>query len=288
MMRSIFIGNNGIRAGWRFAMFVAIFGTLAVLAQFTASRILHVNRPVGPIGPWLAVLGGALVLVPMVIAALVMSRVERRNIDDYGLPLRAPFVRRFLIGAAVGFASLSAVLGAIALAGGVQFSVTAWSPALLNACLGYLVTFALVGITEEFLFRGYAQATLAQGMSFWGAAALLSLGFAAAHIGNPGETPMGVAQVAIYGLVFCYVLRVTGNLWFAVGYHMAWDWGETFFYGVPDSGQLGTASFLHGTMLGPAWLSGGADGPEGSIWTTIALLALIPIAHVLYARRARA
>jgi len=52
-------------------------------------------------------------------------------------------------------------------------------------------------------------------------------------------------QVVATGLLFCLMIRRTGTLWFAVGFHEAWDWAETFFYGTPDSGLLGVGRFLN-------------------------------------------
>jgi uncharacterized protein len=34
-------------------------------------------------------------------------------------------------------------------------------------------------------------------------------------------------SVVGFGLLFCLSLRRTGSLWWAVGFHAAWDWGQT-------------------------------------------------------------
>jgi uncharacterized protein len=78
--------------------------------------------------------------------------------------------------------------------------------------------------------------------------------------------------VVCFGLLFCLFLRRTGNLWWAVGFHAGWDWGQTFFYGVRDSGIAPYHSLLNSTFSGPRWLTGGTVGPEASIFTPIVLL----------------
>src|SRR5208283_2798560 len=94
---------------------------------------------------------------------------------------------------------------------------------------------------EEFLFRGYVQFTLGLGIGFWPAAVLLSAGFGYVHLSNGGENWIGAASVATIGLLFAFTLRRSGNLWYAVGLHASFDWGETFLYSVPNSGEvLGT------------------------------------------------
>jgi hypothetical protein len=59
-----------------------------------------------------------------------------------------------------------------------------------------------------------------------------------AHAANPGESAAGLLSIPLFALLFCLFLRRTGNLWLGVGFHAGWDWGQTFFYGVPNSGLL--------------------------------------------------
>jgi membrane protease YdiL (CAAX protease family) len=113
-------------------------------------------------------------------------------------------------------------------------------------------------------------------MGFWPSAFLLSLLFGLAHAGNPGESKFGLVSVVLFGLLFCLFLRRTGNLWWAVGFHAGWDWGQTFFYGVPDSGMAAYHSLFNSSFSGPRWLTGGTVGPEASIFTPM-VLALVAI-----------
>ena len=83
----------------------------------------------------------------------------------------------------------------------------------------------------------------------------------------------GGQQQVSRDLLFCLFLQRTGNLWIAVGFHTAWDWGQTF-YGVPDSGILPYHSVFASVFSGPLWLTGGIVGPEGSVLCPIALLVV--------------
>jgi len=112
--------------------------------------------------------------------------------------------------------------------------------------------------------RGYSQWILAKAMGFWPAAAVLSIVFGAIHGLNPGEASIGLVAVVAIGFFFCLTLRRTGTLWWAVGFHAAWDWGESFLYSVPDSGNLARGHLLNSSLHGPSWLTGGSVGPEGS------------------------
>jgi uncharacterized protein len=138
----------------------------------------------------------------------------------------------------------------------------------------WAVLFLVVGLFEEFVTRGYTQFTLTQGIGFWPAAILLSAAFGAIHLENQGEGWVGALGAACIGLFFCLTLRRTGTLWFAVGMHASWDWGETFFYSVPDSGLIAPGHLLKSSFHGPRWLTGGSVGPEGSVLLFVIIAVL--------------
>jgi hypothetical protein len=85
-----------------------------------------------------------------------------------------------------------------------------------------------------------------------------------------------------FGLLAAFTLTRTGSLWFAIGMHSAWDWGESFLYSVPDSGLVVRGHLLNSSFDGPAWLTGGAVGPEASIFSFVALFAAAVGVHFLF------
>ncbi len=101
-------------------------------------------------------------------------------------------------------------------------------------------------------------------MGFWTAAVLVSFLFGASHGSNPGESPLGLVSAGLIGMVFCLTLWRTGSLWWALGFHAAWDWAQSFVFGVADSGTMVQFHLLGTHPLGKVLLSGGATGPEGS------------------------
>ncbi len=102
----------------------------------------------------------------------------------------------------------------------------------------------------------------------------MSISFGYIHGANPGEARIGLVAVVAIGFFFCLTLRRTGNLWWAVGFHMAWDWGESYLYSVPDSGTLLPRHLLNSSFHGPDWLTGGSVGPEGSYLVFVVIGAL--------------
>ena len=136
----------------------------------------------------------------------------------------------------------------------------------------YALGFSIVALEEEFHYRGYGLYTLTQGIGFWPAAVVSSAFFGYSHLGNPGENWLGVLNVGAAGLLFCLLLRKSGNLWMPIGFHASWDWSQSYFYGVPDSGHALPEHLFGGTFLGARWLTGGTVGPEGSVFLTLLLI----------------
>ena len=199
--------------------------------------------------------------------ALVMSFLEGRAMGVYGLPLSGVLVRRLAQGTFWGLAEVGVLMLLIAAWGGYSFGNSVLhGAAMIHSAVLWAIVFIVVGLFEEFAFRGYTQFTLASGIGFWPAAFVLSAIFGGIHISNPGEGWIGASGAGLIGLFYCLTLRRTGSLWFAVGAHAAFDWGETFLFSVPNSGIVAEGHLSGASLHGPRWLTGGTVGPEGSIF----------------------
>jgi membrane protease YdiL (CAAX protease family) len=141
------------------------------------------------------------------------------------------------------------------------------------------LVFLFVGLVEEYAFRGYLQFTLTRGLvsvgnpisrrharaiAFWLASAVTSALFLLAHTHNGGENKLGLLQVFVVGIIFVTALWRTGSLWWAIGFHMAWDWAQSFLYGVPDSGSLMQGRLFATHALGNPLFSGAPMGRKGA------------------------
>jgi membrane protease YdiL (CAAX protease family) len=280
---TIFRGPNGIRAGWRIAIFAVIAFALVLLVSVVVGLFTHGR--VGLNASSITPLGLILIEAPLLFftagPALIMTLIEHRKFGQYGLPARSAFGKDFCIGTVIGFLAISScLLGIFALHGFRLTGLAIHGSTIVSSIAAWSFTFIIVGLAEEFSFRGYLQYTLTTGMGFWPSAILLSLLFGVAHMGNPGETLFGLFSVVLFGLLFCLFLRRTGNLWWAVGFHAGWDWGQTFLYGVPDSGLAPYHNLFNSAFSGPRWLTGGSVGPEASVFTPIVLA----IVAILFAR----
>lgn len=288
--RKIFMGPNGIRAGWRLATFVLLFAALELLIVRWGmplipgvAAIANHTKTGGVLTPQFELIFEGASLAVAFLAAGIMSRIEKRPFSAYGIPWSGAFGKLFWSGVLWGLAFETLTMLAISAFRGFTFGTFAIArTALFTFGILWAIGFVLVGMFEEFLFRGYAQFTLASGIGFWPAALLLSALFGALHLPNPGEGWVGALSVFVFGVFGCFTLRRTGSLWFAIGLHAAADYAETFIFSVPDSGMTATGHLLNSSLHGPRWLTGGSIGPEGSLMSFLLLAISFAAFNWLY------
>lgn len=278
-LRGPFGGGTGLKSLQFVPAYVAGGILIFVVLWAVAGLLLPPDAP----RLWGQLLAEGIFAIAAIAPALVVSGVENRSFGAYGLPYRSAFGKPFWIGAAWGFLSLTALLGILRLAGAISFTgMTLHGVRIGKFGLFWGLFFLLVAFYEEFAFRGYLLFAFTEAIGFWPAALFSSLIFGYVHHRNPGENWVGALGAAAIGLFFSLTLRRTGNLWFAVGMHWAWDWSETFLYSVPDSGFVPPGHLLRTSLHGSSWLTGGSVGPEASILLFVLLAALSILFHRLY------
>jgi membrane protease YdiL (CAAX protease family) len=298
VLHKIFIGADGLRAGWSLSIFIVmLFALLKGVGAIV--RLMHLF-PKGrgsdtALAPSFGFFAEFVPFLATLLLTWIMSKIEKRPNSVYGLGGQRK-LSNFFAGLAWGVACLSLLVltlwrtGLLAIDSRLLFGAEA-----LRYGATWLVIFLLVGLLEEYLTRGYVLFTLSRGLAgiyswlfktrhskafgFWTAAIVLSLLFGLGHGNNPGESPIGLLSAGLASLVFCLSLWRTGSLWWAIGFHASWDWAQSFLYGVADSGLMVQHHFLATHPLGRPLMSGGSTGPEGSVFVlpVLALISLIII-----------
>ncbi|SFS16847.1 hypothetical protein SAMN05216570_3396 [Dyella sp. OK004] len=282
-MRNIFFNDRQLRAGWGIALFLLIVVSLRFAQYFAFTRHLPAHVLTTPTG----LLAEEAIRVGIVIfATWVLARVEGRQWFAYGLG-GSSRIKLLVSGSVLGFVTLSVLVAVLFLGGYATFS-REHEPVLQLMLSGivWLLAFFAVAFFEELLLRGYLQYTLGKRIGFWWAALIWSVIFGWMHWGNEGESLLGLLQAGWMALFFCLNLRLTGSLWWAIGFHALWDWAETFVYGTPNSGQQFSHRLLTESSQGDALWSGGSVGPEGSI-VALFILALPALWLALVSRKRR-
>ena len=261
-LQELFVGRAGLRPGWGLLLFTLLLSSCVFLVVHFFPQLNSV-RGIVLAGP--ALLREALIATLVLGVSWVMGRIELRPIGSYGLSGPRSF-RNFAAGLGWGVALFSLLVGLLAATGHLAFEgVALHGSAILGYGAAWMVVFFLVAFAEEALFRGYLQSTLARGIGFWPAAVCLSVSFGLIHLRSENELFLGIAMAAMGGLVFSLCLRLSGSLWWGIGFHAAWDWAESFLFGTADSGYRMQGHWLASRPLGDVHWSGGSAGPEGSL-----------------------
>lgn len=286
-LEQLFVKREGLRAGWRLLIYLVVFLGLWISSSYVLVQIFRPQRDV--FSPGFQLAGESASFVSALVAAWVMAMIEERSMNLFGLPARRAFGKLFWQGCLFGLAEIGVLIGTIGAFHGYSFGGLAeHGVGILRGALFWGGFFVVVGFFEEFLFRGYTLYALAEGIGFWPAAAVLSLCFGAVHRQNVGENWTGLAGVVLVGLFWSFTLKRTGSLWFAVGMHAAFDFGETFLFSVPDSGMVFPGHLSNAVLQGPSWLTGGAPGPEASVIDFAILLLFFVIFDRFYPARGTA
>ena len=304
---NVFVGTDGLRAGWSLAIFIALMAVLLKGASAVGSRMhLLPNQASGAkeISFGVGLFAESLPLLAILFVTWIMSKIEKRPNSVYGLGGKRR-LSHFFMGMAWGVTCLSLLVLTLWKAGLLVFDGRLlFGTDVLRFGTVWVFGFLVVGLLEEYLNRGYLLFTLTRGLAsiyswlfktphskalgFWTGALIVSLLFGLGHDTNPGESPIGLLSAGLGSLVFCLSLWRTGSLWWAIGFHASWDWAQSFLYGVADSGLMIEHHLLATRPLGPPLMSGGTTGPEGSIFVlpllaVISLIIMFTLPHTGYA-----
>lgn len=263
-MKQFFRDRQGsLRNGWWILLFLALF----VASQPVYTLSSKAVQRLGVDKPWLA----PLPVVFLLLVTWACLRLRRQPLAAVGLRLDLAWARGAFAGAALGSALILAVAGLIALSGGVRFHL---DPARSVRALAMGAwAFTWVALLEELLFRGFVFQRLVDGIGRWPGLLAMAALFALAHWGNPGMEGPTLAWASIDTVLGALLLGLaylrTGSLALPIGIHFGWNWAQGALLGFDVSG-FGQAGWLLPEMLGgPQWLSGGAFGPEASIFAVM-------------------
>lgn len=260
-LKWIFIGPDGLRAGWSILIFVSLFLLLGRGLVFLALK-LHLISKGNNFGPRQAFFGELLQVIILVVVAWIMTLIERRSILDYNLrgPRRTWY---FLSGLVVGFAALSALVGSLHWRGWLHFGpVALHGTPVVKYALIWGATFFLVGCFEEGTMRCYFQYTLTRGMNFWWAFGLIAAMCTFLLWRARGNGAVGVYAIALLGLLPCVWLHLRkapqGGFWYAA-------WFTSTLFGFAHTGNNGenwigifAAAFIGFVFCVSIWVTGSA------------------------------
>jgi uncharacterized protein len=255
---------------WRLVLYAALLIVgirgLSMLVKAVLHGLgVHFAHPDGAHPVESLIISQLIILVAAVVATAVLVRTDRERAPPM-LPVSTQGGARLLQGLFWGVAGLAVLMGVIAWFGGYRITGLALSGANLAGYAALWAGGAVVnGLAENLAMLGYPLLRAAKTLGFVPAILLVSALFAAAHAGNPGENPLGLASVFLTAVLFTVSIWRTGDLWLSVGIHAGSVFAEDFLFSVPDSGEVYTGHLISSEFSGPGWLNGAAAGPEGSV-----------------------
>ncbi len=218
-LRWVFLGPEGLRAGWSVLLFLPLFLLVLAIAEAVMLHLHLISGNAEEFTPVSALFLEVGSVTALVAAAALVGLIEGRRILAYHLngPRR---LQHFVFGLAAGFLALSALVGALVAGGWLRLSANSLSgAAFLRFGLLWGGTFLLTGCFEEGLFRGYLQFTLTRGINFWWACIPIATACAALAVFVRGNASMGVYAAALLGFFPClYLFQKSAphsGFWFA-------------------------------------------------------------------------
>lgn len=205
--------------------------------------------------------------------AITVRIYERGRLADLGLGWTPTSLRDFGTGIIAAALAAVVILGGAIAAGAAHFAHTAASenPVASALFVGIVLLFGATG--EEMLFHGYAFQLLIRKLGAFATILPAGIIFGLAHSNNPNATMLGVANTMLWGILLGYAYLRSGALWLPIGLHFGWN-ATLPLFGVNLSGfTLAVGGYTLEWRVGPL-LSGGAYGPEGSVLTTVIVIAL--------------
>lgn len=251
------------------------FGGALLLAGSPEGALQWLTGP-GP-GP-LLLQGVAMVLSAALFTWLIGMRVLGLTTAD--LRYRVGHRRAgFGLGGLAGALAAGAGLAIAALAGGAEWTRDAGTPAdYAGTVTATLFLLAPAALAEEVLFRGVPIVILAAALGRGTAVVLIAVAFALVHIQNPNVTALGIGNIALAGIFLGLAFYAPGGIWTAWGAHLGWN-ATLAALDAPVSGVPFRVPFLDYEPGDPAWLTGGAFGPEGGLASTLALTLAVLVAR---------
>lgn len=294
-----------VRVAWRFAVqgliwfMILLVGQAAVFVAIVRSANARGEVPPDLFGD-LSVLSGfvagtparlfalqAVSFVAVLVSVWLAGRfLDRRPFADFGLRLSRAWWLDFAFGLVLGAVLMTLVFGAELALGWVRVTGTFATAegvrmGALAGVFTLLLTYLMVGFSEELMNRGYLLLNTAEWLNgglgpraaIWISLALSSVFFGLLHATNPGATLVSTVSIMLAGVLLLGLgMALTGEIAIPIGVHITWNFFQGVVFGFPVSGNPPAASVIALAQVGPPSWTGGAFGPEAGLTGLLAML----------------
>ncbi|HKO13804.1 MAG TPA: CPBP family glutamic-type intramembrane protease [Acidobacteriaceae bacterium] len=191
-----------------------------------------------------------------------------------GLDARPGWKREWALGAAVGWGAVIVCILPAAIIGGLVVTVYTNFQQFWVLVLDLIALIAGT-LAMELAFRGYAFQRLVDAMGPAMGTFFMAVIYA---MWRTHAAPTSTAVVLfsfLFGWALCLAALRTRALWVSWGVHFAWIAVMSIFFGLPIAGGMNYSPIFATNAVGPAWVTGGVQGPEGSVFGILVGFALL-------------
>jgi membrane protease YdiL (CAAX protease family) len=211
---------------------------------------------------------------PMVLASVIICltyrffvlRIEHRSLSEFSTN---GALQELGSGVLVGLSMQTILFGLLMLLGVYRIDGFA-APGL--GMLSIVPFYVGVALLEEMVGRGIIFGISRQALGSVWAVVISSVFFGLVHAPNVGANPIGVLTCIAFGMMFAAAYMATRRLWLCIGIHFAWNYAQSQVFSSLVSGTSDGDGLIRGHLNGPAWLTGGSFGSEGSVVALILAL----------------
>ena len=215
------------------------------------------------------------------IVILFCKLIQKRSWNSIGLSRKHAF-SQYIQGYLFGGIAISAAVAVCVVTRAGSFADFEKAP--FSVIILFLIGYLIQGASEELLCRGYFMYSVARRYPMWIAVVSSSVLFALLHIPNNGVSIRAFLNLFLFGVFAALLTLRTGSIWYASGFHSAWNFFQGNFYGIKVSGMD-----MHGSLFSfisnpsKAYLNGGDFGMEGGFLCTVLLLiGIIILLRIVY------
>jgi len=260
-----------LRAGWRILTQNGLELVLYIFLHFIFFRNVSDTTQQ-------AFIFDKLLFVAATTLAIFLARryLDRQSFDSIGLEVNSWMLWDLIFGFVLAGLLMAGVYMYEYQAGWLNFIGYRWQQDSVRTVVsetfgGLLVLGLCPSWREELTYRGYLLHNIKEGLNLAVAIVGTSILFAARHLGNPNASALSTIIIFLAGLWLVYAWLLTEQLWLPLGIHAGWNFFEGIIFGFPVSGYTSFRWIDH-TVTGPAWITGGAFGPEAGVVSLIAIL----------------
>lgn len=222
-------------------------------------------------------------VVPIIVTLAFMYVMKRESLRVFGGSV-GKIARSFLVGLLIGLTLNAGISVAVGLSGSVAYTFNGMSPLLLA-----ILPFVFIQCSsEEIADRGFVPAFLEERHSR-AVIALVSGGlFALGHISNLlyfGFNAVFCVNVVLFGVLLYLLTQLFDNFWVAPGCHMAWNYSQTYLFGLPNSGYSVPFAVLRGDNAQTGFFYDATYGNEGSLFALMVIMVTVGVLIVLLRRK---